>query len=89
MVHEPYTFLGLNHTGVVETFDPAPNSDEEGFRVTLRTARLKKGLTQETAARLAEIDPGTLARWERYEKEPPSRIRQLDSPNRALDTAER
>lgn len=53
--------LGLDYAALIERVAPA-RPDQTGFGATLRNARGKKGLTQKQAARLAGIDPGTLAR---------------------------
>ncbi len=59
---------------MVDRFDSS-RSDEAGCGFTLRWARVKKGLTQEEAARLAGIDQGTLARWEKSDKGTPRWMR--------------
>lgn len=69
----------------MKTFGPASNGDTKGFGGALKTARIKKGITQEQAARLAGIDPGTLARWEGSDGLPPKWMqRKLVDLRRAL-----
>ncbi len=70
-----YVFLGLDYPSLVETFGLASTCDTQSFGATLRMARVKRGLTQERAARLAGIDPSTLARWEKSRHQPPDWMR--------------
>ena len=65
--------MALSYTDLVERF--CGNKVETGFGLALQKARIKQGLTQQEAARLAGIDPGTLARWERSEHQPPRWMR--------------
>jgi transcriptional regulator with XRE-family HTH domain len=84
-VKELCEFLPLDYPRLVETFSLISKSDAESFGADLRSARLKKGLTLERAARLAGLDPGTLARWEKSEHEPPRWMQyKLDAVHRVL-----
>jgi transcriptional regulator with XRE-family HTH domain len=51
----------LPHIITLLGFDPRPGTPLADKLVTRRTTQ---GLSQEAAARLLDIDPGTLARWE-------------------------
>lgn len=47
-----------------------PSSEPEGFGGRIRAAREAEGLSQRELARRLELDPGTLAAWERGEMSP-------------------
>jgi hypothetical protein len=63
--------FGMYYSSVVETLGPASKRHTESFGAALTMARLMAGLTQERTARLAGIDPGTLASWEKSRHVPP------------------
>ena len=48
--------------------DPRPEG--KTWAEQLVRARTARGITQKEAARLMEVDPSTLARWEHGEREP-------------------
>ncbi len=49
-------------------FNPLPEGRTVGEQLVLRRTSL--GLSQEQAAKRIGVDPGTLAKWERGEREP-------------------
>jgi transcriptional regulator with XRE-family HTH domain len=53
-------------------YHPLPEGDSWGGR--LLRQRISLGLTQEEAACRIGVDPGTLARWERDEREPAGKL---------------
>ncbi len=67
--------LSLDYGQVVQAFHHKPDGNQAPGDALLK-ARIKKGLTQEEAARMAGIDPGTLARWEKADSEPPKWIQE-------------
>jgi len=72
-VQRLYEALGLSYPETVDRFGPV--NAHTHFGAMARKARMKMVLTQEQAARLAGIDPGTLGRWERSERQPPEWMR--------------
>ncbi|MEW6033338.1 MAG: helix-turn-helix transcriptional regulator [Chloroflexota bacterium] len=76
--------LGVDYGDLVARLCHPSVHDLRGFGARLRKARFMKGFTQEQAARLAGIDPGTLARWERSEQEPSVWMREKASPLKQL-----
>ena len=54
--------LDLDFSEIVDRFYGIEEQASTGL--DLQKKRVKKGLTQEEAARAAGIDPGTLRRWE-------------------------
>ena len=49
----------------VETIERGDRMIDYNFKITLRAARVNKGLTQEKAAKLLCISPSTLNKWEK------------------------
>ena len=62
-------------------YDPLPHVTTLGERLVWR--RITLGLTKKEAAQSLAVDPGTLAKWERGEREPVGRF--LDLVKRFLD----
>jgi transcriptional regulator with XRE-family HTH domain len=62
-------------------YDPfatkAVEEDNRSWAERLLAYRKARGLTQKHLARKLEIDPSTLARWERGEREPKGRFRRM------------
>ncbi len=79
--------LRLDYGNIAARFGLEPLDNAVGFGAALREARIKMGSTQEEAARLAGIDLGTLARWEKSDHEPPVWMgRKLSEVRRVLGT---
>jgi transcriptional regulator with XRE-family HTH domain len=62
-------------------YDPLPDVETLGAQLVLRRTAL--GSSQKEAAKRIGVDPGTLARWERGEREPAGRF--LDIVKRFLN----
>ena len=54
--------------GLIRLLGPLPIPSGETIPARLRACRTSRGLSQETAARLLGVDPGTLRRWESGER---------------------
>ena len=54
-------------------YNPLPEAKSWGERLVRHRTSL--GMTQEEAAKRPGLDPGTLARWERGEREPAGSLR--------------
>jgi len=65
-------------------YNPLPEADTLGGRLVRHRTSL--GMTQGEAAKRIDVDPGTLARWERGEREPAGAL--LGRAERFLDEAE-
>jgi DNA-binding transcriptional regulator YiaG len=64
-------------------YNPLPVVERLGAQLVQRRTAL--GLTQKELAKRLGVDPGTLARWERGEREPAGRF--AESVKRLLDAA--
>jgi transcriptional regulator with XRE-family HTH domain len=82
---------GIEYTPAIIQFlgyNPLPQANDWGERLVRH--RTTRGLSQKESAKRLDVDPGTLARWERGEREPTGvllgKVKQFLQDRKVLDT---